>query len=119
VTLLIVEATASMCRLIRALIETLPASVVECRGVRDAMPLCRALQPDWVIVDLDLTSGDALVAMREIHRSHPMIGIAALGEDDLRLRDAAEQAGARVYLAKEHLLDLPRLLGAERPWRHT
>lgn len=118
-TLLIVEATASMCRLIRALIETLPASVVECRGVRDAMPICRALQPDWVIVDLDLTSGDALVAMREIHRSHPMIGIAALGEDDLRLRDAAEQAGARVYLAKEHLLDLPRLLGAERPWRHT
>jgi CheY-like chemotaxis protein len=115
VTLLLVEETAAMRRLIRSLIDGLPVSIVECRHRRDVMPLCRALQPDWVVVDLDLASGDALTAVREIHRSHPAVGIAVLGEDSARLREAAERAGARVYLAKEHLVELPRLLRAERP----
>jgi CheY-like chemotaxis protein len=115
VTLLLVEDTAAMCRLIRSLIDTLPVSVVECRQRRDVMPLCRALQPDWVVVDLDLAGGDALAAVREIHQAHPAIRVAVLGEDSSRLRDAAERAGARVYLAKERLVELPRLLRAETP----
>ena len=64
VTLLIVEETAAMCRLIRSLVDGLAVSVVECRDGRDAMALCRALQPDWVIIDLD--DAGALPLVRQL-----------------------------------------------------
>jgi DNA-binding NarL/FixJ family response regulator len=118
VTLLIVDVSNALCRLIRSLIDTLPVSVVECQG-RDVMPLCQALQPEWVVVDLDLAGAQALAVVRAIHHAYPAIRVAVLGEDSPRLREAAGRAGAWAYLAEERLLDLPRLLGAERPWRRT
>ena len=39
-----------------------------------------------------------------------MMRLVVLGEDSPRLREAAERAGARIYLAKEHLVSLPQLL---------
>ena len=110
VTLLIVEETAAMCRLIRALIDGLPVSVTECRDGRDTMALCRALQPDWVLLDLDLAGTDALATAREIRLAHPGIRIVALGEDSPRLQEASRRAGAQAYLAKEQLVSLPDLL---------
>ena len=110
VTLLIVEETAAMCRLIRALIDGLPVSVTECRDGRDTMALCRALQPDWVVLDLDLAGTDALATAREIRLAHPAIRIVALGEDSPRLQEASRRAGAQAYLAKEQLVSLPELL---------
>jgi CheY-like chemotaxis protein len=112
VTLLLVEDTPAMCRLIRSLIDPLPVSVVQCQGP-DVMPLCQALQPAWVVVDLDLAGAEALAVVRAIHHSYPAIRVAVLGEDSPRLREAAERAGAWAYLAKERLIELPRLLRAE------
>ena len=104
-----------MVRLIRSLIDGLPVSVTECRDARDAIALCRALGPDWVLLDLDLaaTGTDALATARHIQQAHPSIRVAVLGEDCPRLRGAAQRAGARVYLAKERLVDLPQVLLAE------
>ena len=107
-TLLIVEETAAMCRLIRSLVEALAVSVVECRDGLDAMAQCRTRPPDWVIIDLD---GDgALPLVRQLQQTYPMVRLVVFGEDSLRLREAAERAGARIYLAKEHLVSLPQVL---------
>ena len=112
-TLLVVEETAAMCRLIRSVVASLPATVIECRDGRDVLALCRALQPDWVVIDLDLAGADALATVREIRQAHAAIRVAVLGEDSPRVREAAERAGARAYLPKENLLLLPPLLAAE------
>ena len=113
-TLLIVEETAAMCRLIRSVVADLPASVIECRDPRDVLALCRALRPDWVVIDLDLAGADALATVREVRHAHAAIRVAVLGEDSARVREAAERAGARLYLPKENLLLLAPLLAAER-----
>ena len=114
VTLLVVEETAAMCRLIRSVVAGLPATVTECRDPRDVLALCRALQPDWVVIDLDLVGADALATVRQIRQAHAAMRIAVLGEDSPRVREAAERAGARAYLPKENLLLLAPLLAAER-----
>jgi CheY-like chemotaxis protein len=108
VTLLIVEASAAMSRLIRSLVGGLAVSVVECRHGADAMALCRSLQPDWVIIDLD--HAGALPLVRQLQQAYPTLRLLVLGEDQPRLREAAERAGARVYLPKEHLTSLPQVL---------
>ena len=112
-TLLVVEETAAMCRLIRSVIAGLPVTVIECRDGRDVLPLCRAFDPDWVVIDLDLVLADALATVRSIRQAHAAIRIAVLGEDSPRVREAAERAGARAYLLKENLLALTALLAAE------
>jgi len=110
VTLLIVEETAAMCRLLRALIDGLPVSITECRDGRETMALCQTLRPDWVVLDLDLAGTDSLATAREIRLAHPAIRIVALGDDSPRFQEAARRAGAHAYLAKERLVTLPELL---------
>ena len=113
VTLLIVEQTAAMCRLIRSVVAEVPAVVTECGGGRDAVASCDAPHPDWVLIDVDLGGPDALAIVGEIRLAYPAIRIVALGEDGPRLQEAALRAGARAYLAKEQLVLLKRLLRGE------
>ena len=112
-SLLIVGQTAAMSRLIRALFDGLPVSVAECPDSRKAVAHCRALQPDWVLLDLDLAGADGFATARAIRLAHPAVRIVALGEDNPRLHQASLQAGARAYLAKEQLVSLPRVLRGE------
>jgi CheY-like chemotaxis protein len=111
VTVLIVEETAAMCRLIRRLVDGLPVSITECVDGREALALCLSLRPDWVLLDLDLAGTDALAATRQIRDACPAIRVAVLGADDSpRLRLAAQQAGARAYVAKGNLFALQQVL---------
>ena len=98
-----------MCRLIRSVVDGVPAAVAECGGGRDAVASCDALHPDWVLIDVDLGGADALAIVGEIRQAYPAIRIVALGEDSPRLQEAALGAGARAYLAKEQLVSLPQL----------
>lgn len=116
-TLLIVEASAAMIRLIRSLVGGLALSVVECRHGADAMALCRSLEPDWAIIDLN--DAGALPLVRQLQQAYPMTHLLVLGEDHPRLREAAERAGARIYLPKEHLTTLPQVLCRQTPRAST
>jgi CheY-like chemotaxis protein len=109
--LLIVEENRAMCGVIRSVLEGLPVSVTECHDGTQALATCVDLQPDWILLDLDLTTADALAATREIGVRCPKSRVIALIENDnSRLRDAARRAGAWTHVLKENLIDLRRLL---------
>jgi len=111
VNLVIIEENTAMCRLIRSLVEGLPVSITECHDASQALAICAAVQPDWILLDLNLAGTDALAVTRLISTTYPQSRVVVLTEDDnARLHEAAQQAGACAYLRKENLVDVRRLL---------
>jgi NarL family two-component system response regulator LiaR len=111
VNLLIIEENTAICRLIRSLVEGLPLSISECHDSSQALAVCAAVRPDWVLLDLNVAGTDALAATRQISSAYPEARVVVLTEDnDPRLREAAQQAGAWSYLLKENLVDVRGLL---------
>lgn len=109
--LLIVEEVPAMRRLIRALLEGLELAVGECHDGRETLAACAAQEPDWVLLDLNLSDTDALQATWQISLAHPQIRVVIVSDNDnLRLREAARTAGACGYVLKENLLEVRRLL---------
>jgi CheY-like chemotaxis protein len=110
-TLLIVEESLAICRLVRALIEDLPVAVSECHDAARALAACAESQPDWVLMDLTLAGGDALAVVRQIRALYPGTRVLLLSqESDPRLRGIAARAGAWAMLHTENLIELSRFL---------
>ena len=100
-----------MCGLVRALVEGLPVAISECRNGSQALAVCREVQPDWILIDLDLAGTDALAATRQIALLYPHSRILLLSEDDNpKLRDIATKAGVWAIVLKESLIDVRRFL---------
>lgn len=109
--LLIVEEVPALRRLLRSLLEGLELIVSECHDGRELLAACAAQQPDWVLLDLNLSDTDALEATRQISATHPRAKVLVFSDDDnLYLRDEARAAGACGYVLKENLLDVRQLL---------
>jgi len=89
---------------LRALLATLAQVTVvgEAAGGVEAVRLAEALQPDLVMMDLQMPAGDGLTAIREIAASSPHIHIlvVTMFEDDDSVF-AAMRAGARGYVLKD------------------
>jgi CheY-like chemotaxis protein len=111
VKLLIVEENEAMCRLLISILEGLPVSISECHDGAKALEVCAEMQPDYVVVDLNLAGMEAFAAIRRIVAMHPDVRVLLLGEeDDSRLRRRAAEAGVWSYVLKESLIDVRRLL---------
>ncbi len=111
---LIVEEHAAMRRLLRSLLEELPCTISECGDGAQALALCVAQQPDWVLLDFNQNRPDALETTRQIHLACPQTRVVVVGnEDEVRLRRAAECAGASDYVLKEDLLNVRHLLAGQ------
>jgi CheY-like chemotaxis protein len=118
VKVLIVEESGAMCRLLRALVEGLPVAISECHDRSQVLAACAQIQPEWVLMDLDLAGLDAFAAARQITTTHPGTRILLLSEDDNpKLRDIAVKAGVWAIVLKESLIDVRRFLepAAEEP----
>jgi CheY-like chemotaxis protein len=118
VKLLIVEENGAMLRLVRALIEGLPFTVSECHDGAQVLVVCAEVQPDWVLIDLNLAGMDAFAATRQIATAHPRSRVLLLSEDDdVRLRYMAAGAGVWAVVLKENLIEVRRFLepSAEDP----
>lgn len=89
---------------IRALLESNPDIEVigEATSGREAVEMATALQPDLVLMDLQMPEGGGLMATREISKSSPNIRIlvVTLFEDDESVFTAL-RAGARGYILKD------------------
>lgn len=109
---LVVEDNPAMRALIRSLVEGIGWSVHECADGERAVPLYARVRPDWVLMDVKLPGMDGIAATRAILRSDPSARIVIVTEHrDEYYRRAASAAGAVGFLLKEHLLELPNLLG--------
>lgn len=110
-TVLMVDDSPAVRRLIRTVIATLGADVIECVNGVEAVAAYGARRADVVLMDLDMPELDGLAATRQIKAANPDAHIIVVtNHDDVDLRDAAERAGACGYVLKTNLLDLPRLL---------
>jgi DNA-binding NarL/FixJ family response regulator len=88
---------------LRALLDSMEATEVvgESSSGADAVEQALALQPEVVVMDLDLPDVDGVEATRRIVATSPHIGVLVLtmfGDDDSVF--AAMRAGARGYLLK-------------------
>lgn len=100
-----------MCRLVRAMLDGLPITVSECCEASRALEACRQVQPDYVVLDFNLSGTEALAVARGILAAHQRTRVLLLGEeDDSRLRDQADLAGVWAFVPKDNLIEVRRLL---------
>jgi DNA-binding NarL/FixJ family response regulator len=89
---------------LRTLLESLPETVVagEATTGREAVEMALSLQPDIVLMDLQMPEGGGLAAIRELARQQPeaRILVVTLFEDDESVFTALK-AGARGYVLKD------------------
>lgn len=73
-----------------------------------------AMRPDWVLMDVRMPGMDGLAATREILARDPGAKIAVVTNyaEDQELRNAANAAGAKLFLGKDRLDELRDALDA-------
>lgn len=115
---LIVEDNARMRAFIRSLLDGIATAVHECEDAATALRLSAEVQPDAVLMDIALgpNSADGIAATRLIHAAHPLVRIVMVTENSgPQYRAAATAAGASGFVGKDSLLELPAMLGSQRP----
>jgi CheY-like chemotaxis protein len=112
--ILIVEDSPGMRRMIRSLVEPFAAEVFECADGDAALSAYRKHHPDWVLMDIRLKESDGIAATRQICAADPQARVVIVTNyDDINLRAAATEAGARAYVLKDNLYTLPSILNRQ------
>jgi len=112
-TILIVEDSEAMRRLIRKVICALTDQCYECSDGREALATYAQHRPDWVLMDIEMKTMDGITATKQIRADFPEAKIVIVTNyDDPDLREAARAAGACGYVLKENLIEARRLLQA-------
>lgn len=109
--ILIVEDNPGMRRLIKSVVEDLAITVHECRDGAEALEAYERIDPEWVLMDIEMKDKDGITATREITEAHPEARVVILtkyGND--RIREEAKRAGALEYILKENLLSVRELI---------
>jgi DNA-binding NarL/FixJ family response regulator len=112
-TLLVIEQSANMLRLIRSLVSSQVSRIVECRSGEEALAAYAVTRPDWVLVDISAGAPYGITLTRQIMELFPDAHVTVLADyEDPNIRDATGRAGAKGYLLKENLVSLPSMLPA-------
>jgi DNA-binding NarL/FixJ family response regulator len=82
-----------------------------CADGADALAAYERLQPDWVLMDVEMKGVDGITAMRQIRAAYPQARTVIVTDyNDGERRRAAYEAGACGYVVKENLLDILDIL---------
>jgi DNA-binding NarL/FixJ family response regulator len=115
---LVVDDNANMRGYIKKLlIQQVPSIEVlyECARGEDAVEIYTRYRPDWVIMDIRLAGTDGLEATRKIMAVDATANVVFLTDyDEPEYREAAQALGARDFVLKENIFELPRLLKSEK-----
>ena len=97
--------------MLKSMLGSLGAQLVECRDGREAVQRFREFEPDWVLMDIEMPQLDGFSATRQIMALNPRARVVMVTDhDDADLRAEAGRAGAAAYVRKDNLLVLPGLL---------
>src|SRR5262245_27354249 len=109
--ILIVDDHEPFRAMLKSMLGTLGAEVVECRDGREAVECFQEFNPDWVLMDIEMRHLDGLSATRQITSLSPHARVVMVTDyDDAELRAEAGRAGAAGYVRKDNLQVLPGLL---------
>jgi len=109
--ILIADDDARMRQMVRQIVAGLASTVYEASDGGEAVAVCAAERPDWVLMDLRMKPLDGLRATAEIKARFPETRIAIVSQfDDAELRVEAARVGACAYVLKENLHELPGIL---------
>lgn len=102
---------------IREIVTDFADCIYEAADGREAVAVCEAERPEWVLMDLRMKPLDGLRATAEIKAHFPETQVVIVSQyDDPGLRAQAAQTGACAYVVKENLLELSEILkGARAP----
>ena len=113
-SVLIVEDSEKMRRMLRTLLAGLVSTLWEWHDGESALAAYRAHHPDFVLMDIDMKAMDGITATRQIRAMDPtakVIMVTSYDQDELR--EAANDVGAIGYVLKDNLLELVTILKAE------
>ena len=110
-SVMIVDDSEDIRRMLRAVVADFADPIYECRDGSEAFDSYVTHRPDCVLMDVSMTRMDGITATRHIVQMFPEARIVIVTQyDDARLRSAAQQAGACGYVLKDNLLDVRRFL---------
>lgn len=108
---LIVDDSQPMRELIKMTLAGVAEIVGECSDGSEAMSAYERLQPDWILMDIDMKDVDGITATRQITAAYPLAKIMIVTDyNDADMRHAAREAGASQYIVKENLLEILEVL---------
>ena len=115
--ILIADDDARIRLVLRQIVMGLASSICEAGDGEEAIAVCTAERPDWVIMDWRMAPVDGLSATAQIKARFPDTHVIILSQDDdPGLRAEANRVGACACVLKENLLQLESIL-TEGPGR--
>jgi CheY-like chemotaxis protein len=109
--ILIADDDARMRQMVKQIVAGLATEFYEAGDGGEAIALCAAQRPDWVLMDFRMRPMDGLRATAEIKARFPETRVAIVSQyDDAELRAEATRVGACAYVLKENLQELPGIL---------
>lgn len=108
---MIVDDNAQVRDLIRTLLAENASDFVECCDGKEAVSVFGAEQPDWTVMDVAMKEMDGLTATRFITSRFPASRIIVVTQhNNPKLRERAQEVGAKGFLLKEDLMELRTLI---------
>lgn len=109
--ILIADDNPDVRRMVRSLIAEIDPEVAECSDGGAAIEAYDELEPDWLLMDINMLPVDGLTAMRAILEKHPKARIIVISQyQDARTRDTALAMGAYAFVGKEDLMSIRDLV---------
>src|ERR1700730_14304771 len=110
-TLLIVDDNREMRELMKSIVSKTCNVVFECEDGDEVLDAFTAHRPDWVLMDVEMKRIDGLKATSDLVSCYPQAEVIIVTKhDDIEMRLAAVEAGARYLICKEDLLSLLPLI---------
>ena len=111
VSVMIVDDSDDVRRMLRAVVADLADPIYECRDGREACAAYARHRPDWVLMDVSMAPMDGVTATHEITHTFPAARIVIVTQyDDVHFRIAAQESGARGYVLKDNVFEVRRFL---------
>ncbi len=109
--ILIADDDARMRQMLRQIVASLASTVHEAGDGGEAIAVCAAERPDWLLMDLRMKPIDGLRATAAIKARWPETRVVIVTQyDDAELRAEALRVGACAYVLKENLHELAGIL---------
>ena len=113
-TVLVVDDHAPFRAVLKTLLAESGAKVAECGSAVEALRLLDEIQPDWVLMDIEMPELDGISATRALKSRRPQTRVVMVTQyDDPDMRAEAARAGACAYVLKDDLAALTQFFSAE------